>query len=52
VRDGSQAGVAGTPGFFINGEFVNGAQPEEDFFKIIDRDLAAVSDSRSTRAAR
>lgn len=52
LQDGTKAGVAGTPGFFINGEFVNGAQPEDDFVKIISRELAAQGGRRSTRAAR
>jgi predicted DsbA family dithiol-disulfide isomerase len=33
--------VAGTPSFFINGTFVNGAQPLADFEKIIDAELAS-----------
>ncbi len=39
--DGAQAGVTGTPAFFINGIFLNGAQPYEKFKAIIDRELAA-----------
>ncbi len=31
-----QLGVTGTPGFFVNGEFVNGAQPLETFEAMID----------------
>jgi predicted DsbA family dithiol-disulfide isomerase len=40
-QDGSAAGVTGTPAFFINGVFLNGAQPYERFSAIIDRELAA-----------
>jgi len=40
-QDGLRAGVSGTPGFFINGIFVSGAQPEAAFDKIIDEQLAA-----------
>src|SRR3989442_1515172 len=40
VQEGTQAGVSGTPGFFINGEFVNGTQTEAEFEKIIERELA------------
>ncbi len=40
-QDGSKVGVAGTPSFFINGTFVNGAQPLADFEKIIDAELAS-----------
>jgi protein-disulfide isomerase len=37
--DGQLNGVEGTPGFFINGTFVRGAQPYELFEKIINREL-------------
>jgi protein-disulfide isomerase len=37
--DGQLNGVEGTPGFFINGNFIKGAQPYELFEKIIDREL-------------
>jgi len=40
-QDGSKVGVSGTPSFFINGTFVNGAQPLADFEKIIDAELAS-----------
>ena len=43
VRDheeGTQAGVTGTPAFFINGRFISGAQPFEAFEKIIEDELA------------
>ena len=36
---GQQLGVSGTPGFFVNGEFLNGAQPISAFEPIIDREL-------------
>lgn len=52
VQDGTRAGVSGTPGFFINGVFVNGAQPEADFVKIIDRELIAAGSKSATRASR
>jgi protein-disulfide isomerase len=32
-------GIEGTPAFFINGVFLNGAQPLEAFTRIIDREL-------------
>jgi protein-disulfide isomerase len=41
VQLASRVGLVSTPGFFINGTFVNGAQPAEVFEKIIDRQLAA-----------
>ena len=52
VQDGTKAGVNGTPGFFINGEFVNGTQTEAEFEKIIERELAISRDRTSIRAAR
>ena len=32
---GQQLGVTGTPGFFVNGEFLNGAQPLSAFEPVI-----------------
>ena len=40
-QEGARAGVSGTPGFFVNGIFVSGAQPLSVFEKIIDSELAA-----------
>lgn len=42
VKAGMQAGVSGTPGFFINGVFVNGAQPLSAFENMIDAELASL----------
>jgi len=39
-EDGTKAGVQGTPAFFINGIFLNGAVPLEQFTAIIDAELA------------
>jgi protein-disulfide isomerase len=39
-RDGDDAGVNGTPAFFINGRMLSGAQPFDAFKKIIDEELA------------
>lgn len=36
LGEGSSYGVRGTPAFFINGEFVNGAQPYTVFASLID----------------
>jgi protein-disulfide isomerase len=33
------AGVDGTPAFFINGRMISGAQPFEAFKRIIDEEL-------------
>jgi len=38
---GLQAGVGGTPAFFINGVFLNGAQPIDEFKRVIDGELAS-----------
>ena len=40
IKDGQAAGVSGTPGFFINGRLVVGAQPFSAFKAIIDEELA------------
>jgi protein-disulfide isomerase len=40
TRDGEEAGVNGTPAFFINGRMLSGAQPFESFKRIIDEELA------------
>ena len=38
-KAGSEAGVQGTPAFFVNGVFINGAQPYESFKDAIEREL-------------
>jgi protein-disulfide isomerase len=40
LKEGGQLGVTGTPALFINGRFLSGAQPFEEFSKIIDDELA------------
>ncbi len=40
-EDGQKAGVTGTPAFFINGVFLNGAQPYEKFEAIVAAELQA-----------
>ncbi|MBK7863207.1 MAG: thioredoxin domain-containing protein [Archangiaceae bacterium] len=37
---GHKAGVSGTPAFFINGNVLSGAQPLEEFKRVIDAELA------------
>lgn len=39
LADGQKAGVSGTPAFFINGTFINGAEPYSVFQKTIDAAL-------------
>jgi protein-disulfide isomerase len=38
-KAGQQAGVNGTPAFFVNGIFINGAVPYEQFKETVDREL-------------
>ncbi len=38
---GEKVGVSGTPAFFINGQFLNGARPFESFKEVIDAELKA-----------
>ncbi len=38
--EGNSLGVTGTPAFFVNGRFLSGARPFEDFQKLIDAELA------------
>jgi protein-disulfide isomerase len=40
LNDGKAAGVQGTPAFFVNGVFINGAQPFDNFKKTIDQELS------------
>jgi protein-disulfide isomerase len=39
MQIGQQAGVTGTPAFFVNGRFLSGAQPFDAFKAIIDDEL-------------
>ena len=40
IREGQEAGVRGTPAFFVNGTFLSGALPLDKFSAEIDRALA------------
>ncbi|MBV8070415.1 MAG: thioredoxin domain-containing protein [Acidobacteriaceae bacterium] len=51
-EDGKRAGISSTPGFFINGIAVTGAQPETAFAKIIDDELKAARNQPVVRASR
>jgi protein-disulfide isomerase len=42
LKAGMQAGVSGTPGFFVNGIFLNGWQPLSSFESIIDEELLSL----------
>jgi protein-disulfide isomerase len=39
IQDGARLGITGTPTFFINGRMLVGAQPMENFKKIIEAEL-------------
>jgi protein-disulfide isomerase len=39
-RAAAEIGVTGTPGFFVNGRFLRGAQPFNSFKELIDQELA------------
>ena len=51
-EDGRKAGISSTPGFFINGIPVTGAQAETAFEKIIDDELKAARNQPVVRASR
>ena len=40
IRDGSTAGVSGTPAMFVNGRFISGAVPYEELAKVLDDEIA------------
>jgi protein-disulfide isomerase len=46
VKAGEEAGVSGTPAFFINGIPLRGALPFEEFQKVIDEELAAKANAK------
>lgn len=52
LQAGSEAGVNATPTFFVNGEFLGGAQSVTDFTQIIDRQLATLGKSPVQSASR
>ncbi len=41
VAMATKLGVSGTPGFFINGKFLSGAQPYEEFKELVEQELEA-----------
>src|SRR5713226_1342806 len=45
---GLRAGVAGTPGFFVNGSLLSGNQPQDAFEKLIQAELAASKEKPTT----
>ena len=47
IQDGIRAGVEGTPGIFINGILLSGAQPQAAFEKIIQSELETAEGKRA-----
>lgn len=47
AADGGEAGVNGTPAFFINGRMLSGAQPFEKFKEVIDDELSRAAEAKS-----
>jgi predicted DsbA family dithiol-disulfide isomerase len=43
TEEGARLGVSGTPAFFVNGRLLVGAQPFENFARVIDEELALAS---------
>lgn len=50
TKAGREAGVSGTPTFFVNGISLVGAQPFSAFKDTIDKELAGTTDPQATRA--
>jgi protein-disulfide isomerase len=49
TKQGSSLGVQGTPASFLNGHFINGAQPFDAFKKIADEELAKGAGSKGKK---
>jgi len=43
IQIGARSGVVATPGFFVNGTFLNGAQSASTFEQVIDEELSSLS---------
>lgn len=48
VTEAQNLGVNGTPAFFVNGTFISGAQPYENFAAVIDAELAKLNSATSS----
>ena len=44
-EEGTRAGVNGTPAYFVNGVFLSGVQPQAEFERLIDNQLALQANS-------
>ena len=47
LQDGLRAGVMGTPGIFINGTLLAGAQPQEIFERVIESEFEKLKEKRA-----
>ncbi|MGE0869789.1 MAG: DsbA family protein [Kofleriaceae bacterium] len=47
MQDLQKLGVAATPGFFINGRFLSGAQPIDNFIALVDEELKKANEAIS-----
>jgi protein-disulfide isomerase len=47
LAEAQRAGASGTPAFFVNGVLISGAKPPEDFFRVIDAELARLEQASS-----
>lgn len=49
IQLGTRLGIVATPGFFVDGIFLNGAQPTAAFEQIIDQELSASSQKPASK---
>ena len=52
IQEATSFGVTGTPGFFINGRLISGAQPYEGFAQVINEELAHAAQNPNTQSPR
>jgi protein-disulfide isomerase len=45
TREARSMGIGGTPAFLVNGLLLSGARPAEDFYRLIDAELARLGES-------
>ena len=43
IAEAKAIGITGTPGFFVNGHYLNGAKPFDEFAKVIDDELTKLN---------
>jgi protein-disulfide isomerase len=52
IEQAAKLGINGTPGFFINGRLISGAQAYEGFAQVINEELAHAAQNPTTRSPR